>query len=52
MPYHVCYERENIEERISILREAGYTLIREPQAAPVIENRFVAFFIFIICGTD
>lgn len=42
-PYHICYECKNIEEKISTLREAGFILIREPQAAPAFENRRVAF---------
>ena len=43
MPYHICYECNNIDEKISELRDAGFILIREPQIAPAIQNRRVAF---------
>ena len=42
-PYHICYECSNLEDTISSLKEKNFVLIREPQLAPAIENRRVAF---------
>lgn len=42
-PYHICYECRNLEEKILELRKNDFILIREPQIAPAIENRRVAF---------
>lgn len=38
-PYHICYECENLEEKISELEKENFVLIREPQIAPAIANR-------------
>ena len=43
MPYHICYECNDFEKNIAKLQEEGFLLIREPQAAPAIDNRRVAF---------
>lgn len=43
IPYHICYECENLEEKISELTKSDFMLIREPQVAPAIDNRRVAF---------
>ena len=42
-PYHICYECENIDEKISELVKDNFILIREPQIAVAIDNRRVAF---------
>lgn len=42
-PYHICYECDNLEKKIDELREKNFILIREPQIAPALENRRVAF---------
>ncbi len=42
-PYHICYECENLEEKIRELQSENFLLIREPQPAPAIGNRRVAF---------
>lgn len=42
-PYHICYECENLDVKISELTNENFMLIREPQIAPAIENRRVAF---------
>ena len=43
IPYHICYECENLEEKISELVANDFIVIREPQIAPAIDNRRVAF---------
>lgn len=43
MPYHICYECQEIEKTISELCDTGFILIRELSPAPAIENRRVAF---------
>lgn len=43
MPYHICYECENLEEKIAKLTAGNFILIREPQIAPAIDNKRVAF---------
>lgn len=42
-PYHICYECEDLEERMHALRETGYMVTQEPLAAPAIDGRRVAF---------
>ena len=43
MPYHICYECDNAEEKVLELRDAGFILIRDFSPAPAIDNRRVAF---------
>ena len=42
-PYHICYECENLDEKITELTSENFILIREPQIAPAINNKRVAF---------
>lgn len=42
-PYHVCYETENLEEKIDELIKTGYILVEKPSKAVAINNRRVAF---------
>lgn len=42
-PYHICYECNDIEEKISELEKENFMLIHAPQIAPAIDNRRVAF---------
>lgn len=41
--YHICYEIENMEQKIEEFIAMGAILIRTPQAAVLLENRRVAF---------
>lgn len=43
MPYHLCYETNNIEKEIERLKNSDFIVIQEPEIAPAIENRKVAF---------
>lgn len=49
-PYHFCYEVENLEQSVKELSENGYTVIQEPEIAPCIEGRKVAFLNNISMG--
>jgi len=42
-PYHICYEVDNLENTIDKLEADGYILSVEPQSAPAIDNKRVAF---------
>lgn len=43
-PYHICYESENLDDDIAVLKANGFTQIDEPCAAPAIAGRRVVFF--------
>lgn len=43
LPYHICYESNNLEKDISKYSEKGYSLMGDPQEAPAIEGNKVAF---------
>ena len=43
MPYHICYECYDAEEKVLELRDAGFIFIRDFSPAPAIDNRRVAF---------
>ena len=49
-PYHLCYEVENIDEAIADLQDKHYTVIKEPNIAPCIEGKKVAFLNNISMG--
>ena len=49
-PYHLCYEVENIDEAIAELQDKHYTVIQEPNIAPCIEGKKVAFLNNISMG--
>ena len=49
-PYHLCYEVENIDEAIAELQDKHYTVIQEPNIAPCIEDKKVAFLNNISMG--
>lgn len=49
-PYHLCYEVENIDEAIADLQDKHYTVIQEPNIAPCIEGKKVAFLNNISMG--
>ena len=42
-PYHICYESENLVEDIALLKEKGFMVLRSPQVAPAMNNRYVSF---------
>ncbi|EYE89448.1 lactoylglutathione lyase [Fervidicella metallireducens AeB] len=43
IPYHICYECENIKATIENLEREGFLLIQEPKSAVAFENKEVAF---------
>lgn len=43
IPYHICYECENIHLKIETLRLQRYMVVNEPQEAIALENKEVAF---------
>ena len=42
-PYHFCYEVENLDNAIKEMESQRYHVIQEPERAPCIEERRVAF---------
>ncbi|MBO4457969.1 MAG: VOC family protein [Butyrivibrio sp.] len=49
-PYHFCYEVENLDEAVKELESKRYTVIQEPQIAPCIAGKRVAFLNNISMG--
>ncbi len=49
-PYHFCYEVENLDAAVEELSGKGYTVIQEPEIAPCIEGKKVAFLNNISMG--
>jgi methylmalonyl-CoA/ethylmalonyl-CoA epimerase len=49
-PYHFCYEVENLDATIEMLSGNGYTVIQEPEKAPCIDGKRVAFLNNISMG--
>lgn len=43
VPYHICYEAENLEQAVESCREKGFMLIQKPAPAIAIGGRRVAF---------
>ncbi|WP_276929320.1 VOC family protein [Herbinix luporum] len=43
MPYHICYETDNLENSIQSLQKKGYFLIQPCAIAPALNNKKVAF---------
>ena len=44
-PYHFCYITDDIEAEINALGTKGYMVIHEPDKAPCIDDKKVAFLI-------
>lgn len=44
-PYHICYEVDNLENAIEELGQKRFVLWEEPQIAPAIDGRRVAFLV-------
>lgn len=44
-PYHICYEVENIEQTVLELKNNGYIMFTQPQAAPAMDRQRVVFLI-------
>jgi methylmalonyl-CoA/ethylmalonyl-CoA epimerase len=42
-PYHICYEVEDIQKSIGVLKKSRFFLVEKPSDAEAIENRSVAF---------
>ena len=49
-PYHFCYEVDDIDKAIAELQDKHYTLIQEPNLAPCIDSKKVAFLNNISMG--
>lgn len=45
VPYHICYETENLEQEIEKARKNGFMMIQKPAPAPAIGGRRVAFLV-------
>jgi methylmalonyl-CoA/ethylmalonyl-CoA epimerase len=43
LPYHICYQTENIKTAILSLRKKGFMVIEKPQKSPAINNQLVCF---------
>jgi methylmalonyl-CoA/ethylmalonyl-CoA epimerase len=44
-PYHICYEVENIEETMVMLKKMGFILTKKPAPAIAFDNRRVVFMV-------
>lgn len=44
-PYHICYASDDFDNDLTELSENGYVQIGEPNVAPAIGNKKVAFFL-------
>lgn len=42
-PYHICYESENLEADIAVLKGRGFMPVQPPSPAPAMDNRKVCF---------
>lgn len=49
-PYHICYETEDFNNECNRLAENGYICFQQPECAPAIEGRRVAFFMHRYTG--
>ena len=49
-PYHFCYEVDDIDKAVKELSDKHYTLIQEPNIAPCIDDKKVAFLNNISMG--
>jgi methylmalonyl-CoA/ethylmalonyl-CoA epimerase len=43
MPYHICYEVDNIDEAVSDLKKQRYLLLQMPVLAIALDNRKICF---------
>ena len=42
-PYHICYETNNLDDKIAELKSKGWIVVHEPATAVAIQGRRVAF---------
>lgn len=42
-PYHICYETQDLEAAVDMLRKKGFLMTQKPAPAPAIDGRRVAF---------
>ena len=49
-PYHICYEVDDLNKAVEELSGSGYTVIQEPEVAPCIDDKKVAFLTNISMG--
>lgn len=50
MPYHICYESEDLQNEIKKLEKRGYIVIQKPEKASAINNKKVAFLMHLDIG--
>lgn len=48
--YHICYESDNFNQDINLLRNRGYVPLGEVMPAPAIDNVKATFFFHIHFG--
>ena len=49
-PYHICYEVDDLKSAINELVEKNFLIFNEPQKAPAINERRVAFLVHAQMG--
>ena len=42
-PYHICYEVNDIDTQIKLLKSQGYILVLKKEKAIAFDNRYVVF---------
>ena len=47
-PYHTCYEVDNIDLAINMLKKLNFILINKPVPAKLFDNRLICFFTIVI----
>jgi len=50
MPYHICYETDDMDRDIERLKQRGYMVIQKPERAPAINNSKVVFLMHLDMG--
>lgn len=50
VPYHICYEAEDLEREAERLQEMGFYMIRKPEPACALQGRRVIFFMSLSVG--
>ncbi len=43
MPYHICYEVDDLENNIKVFKRQHYVVVSKPKVASAIDDRRVAF---------
>lgn len=50
LPYHICFESENLEEDMARLKQKGWSVFLPPSSAPAIDGRNVVFLVHRSAG--